>query len=112
MCIRCRGANPNLSDELYGNTPLNSAVTSYLQSTTSSIINIMTILIDSGANIHQKHIGQTALHSCANHGRVEPAMLLLDVDVIDDEGYSPLRLAIQENHLWSISSWKGEPTSA
>ena len=60
------------------------------------------VLLQHGADVHAKNNGSTPLHSAAYRGQTEVAELLLqhgaDVNAKNKDGYTPLKMAIKENH--------------
>ncbi len=91
------GADVNLkSDEGY--TPLSNAVSNNKQITVK-------YLISNGANIGEKNgkLGVSVLHKACMNGNLEIAKILVDagadVNFKSDEGFTPLYVAVQKNHI-------------
>jgi len=88
------GADPNLAESMYGGTPLRWAV----QMGNVEIIEMLINQYNTDVNFRPKN-GFTALHTAAEFNRDERITVMLlaagsDANVIDEEGRSPLDLAI------------------
>jgi hypothetical protein len=88
------GADPNLAESTYGGTPLRWAV----QMSNVEIVEMLINHYNVDVNFRPKN-GVTALHAAADFNRDERITVMLlaagsDTDVIDEEGRSPLDLAI------------------
>jgi hypothetical protein len=88
------GADPNLAESVNGGTPLRWAV----QTSNVEIVEILINHYNVDVNFRPKN-GVTALHAAADFNRDERITVMLlaagsDANVIDEEGRSPLDLAI------------------
>lgn len=88
------GADPNLPESMHGGTPLRWAV----QMSNVEIVEILINHYNVDVNFRPKN-GVTALHAAADFNRDERITVMLlavgsDANVIDEEGRSPLDLAI------------------
>ena len=88
------GADPNLAESMYGGTPLRWAV----QMSNVEIVEMLINHYNVDVNFRPKN-GITALHTAADFNRDERITVMLlaagsDANVIDEEGRSPLDLAI------------------
>jgi hypothetical protein len=88
------GADPNFAESIYGGTPLRWAV----QMSNVEIVEILLNQYNTDVNFRPKN-GVTALHTAADFNRDERITVMLlaaggDANVIDEEGRSPLDLAI------------------
>jgi hypothetical protein len=88
------GADPNFAESMYGGTPLRWAV----QMSNVEIVEMLINHYNVDVNFRPKN-GVTALHTAADFNRDERITVMLlaagsDANVIDEEGRSPLDLAI------------------
>jgi hypothetical protein len=88
------GADPNFAESMYGGTPLRWAV----QMGNVEIVEMLINQYNTDVNFRPKN-GVTALHTAADFNRDERITVMLlaagsDANVIDEEGRSPLDLAI------------------
>lgn len=91
----------------------NYDINNYVNDKGKTLLHIATInnypsivaeLIYSGIDINQPDsLGQTALHSAAQYGRIGPAQILLtlkaEVNIVTYHGWSALHFAIERGHL-------------